>query len=116
FDAGYFANAIPPTKVCHFFDNDALTPILKSLIAYSARPLRTVETSFAIDSSGFGSSKYERWYDFKYGVTKQRAVWTKAHIACGTKTHIVTAIRILDKDSADCPQFIPLVRETRQGF
>ena len=25
-------------------------------------------------------------------------------------------MRILDKDAADCPQFVPLVRETRQGF
>jgi hypothetical protein len=45
------------------------TPILKELIGYSARPLRSVETDFAIDSSGFGSS-YERWYDQKYGDTR----------------------------------------------
>src|SRR5687767_8215318 len=33
FDAGYLVKEIPNTKVCHFFDNAALTPILKSLIA-----------------------------------------------------------------------------------
>lgn len=115
-EAGYMANLIPGMKVNHFFENPAFTPILKNLIAYSARPLRTVETSFAIDSSGFGSSKFERWFDQKYGVTRQKCVWVKTHIACGTKTNIVTAVRILDKDAGDSPQFVPLVRETRNGF
>lgn len=32
------------------------------------------------------------------------------------KTNIVTAVRILDKDAADSPQFIPLVTETRRNF
>jgi hypothetical protein len=43
-------------------------------------------------------------------------VWVKTHICCGTKTNIVTAVRILDQHSGDCPQFVPLVKETRQGF
>lgn len=113
---GYTAVAVPGQKVCQFFENPAFTPILKSLIAHSARPLRCVETNFAIDSSGFGSSKFERWFDQKYGVTRQKCVWVKTHIACGTKTNIVTAVRILDKDAGDAPQFIPLVRETSRGF
>jgi transposase len=116
FDAGYTDKRISGLKVCHFFENPAFTPILKSLIAYSARPLRGVETKFAIDSSGFGSSKFERYYDHKYSITRQRSVWTKIHIASGTKSNIVTAVRILDKDAADSPQFIPLIRETAKGF
>jgi transposase len=99
-----------------FFEDEYFTPILKGLIAYSARPLRSVERKFAIDSSGFGSSKYETWYDAKYGVTRRKFVWVKVHIATGVKTNVVTAVRILDKDTADCPQFVPLVKETRKGF
>jgi hypothetical protein len=38
------------------------------------------------------------------------------HIACGVKTNVVTAVRILDKDAADCPQFIPLMKTTGQRF
>src|SRR5262249_43332777 len=38
-------------------------------------------------------------------------------VACGWQgTNVVTAVRILDKDAADCPQFVPLLKETRQGF
>jgi transposase len=29
---------------------------------------------------------------------------------------VVTAVRILDKDAGDCPQFVPLLKETRKGF
>jgi transposase len=32
------------------------------------------------------------------------------------RTNIITAVRVLDKDSADSPQFIPLVKETANGF
>jgi hypothetical protein len=116
FGDGYTDKSLSGLKVCQFFENPAFTPILKSLIAYSARPLRAVETSFAVDSSGFGSNKFERWFDHKYGITRQRCVWVKTHLACGTKTNIVTAVRILDKDANDSPQFAPLVKETAKGF
>src|SRR5205823_4483435 len=40
----------------------------------------------------------------------------KAHAMCGVKTHIVTAVEILDRDAADCPQFKPLVETTAKNF
>jgi hypothetical protein len=113
---GHVTKPIPGAKVTAFFEDPYFTPILKALIAYSARPLRSVETKFAIDSTGFGTSRYERWYDQKYGITRNKCVWVKTHIASGTATHCVTAVRILDKDAADCPQFVPLVKETRRHF
>ena len=78
--------------------------------------MRSLERDFAIDSSGFGSTKYEKWYDHKYGITRTRCVWVKTHIASGVNTNVVTAVRILDKDAADGPQFIPLVKETKKHF
>lgn len=116
YEKGFVSKPIPGAKVVGFFEDAYYTSILKDLIAYSARPLRSVETSFAIDSSGFGSSRFEKWYDQKYGVTRTRCVWVKAHIATGVRTNIITAVRILDKDAADCPQFVPLLKETRKGF
>jgi transposase len=113
---GHLSRHVPGMKVNVMMENPALTPILKDLIGYSARPLRTVETDFAIDSSGFGTSKFEKWYDQKYGVTREKCVWVKTHIACGVKTNVVTAVRILDKDAADSPQFTPLVKETKKHF
>jgi transposase len=115
-EKGYTTRPIPGMKVTSFLEDAYYTPILKSLIGYSARPLRAVEKDFAIDSSGFSSSKFERWYDHKYGVTRNRCTWVKTHICCGVKTNVVTAVRILDKDAADCPQFVPLVKETKDHF
>ncbi len=115
-ERGHTTKPIPGMKVNSFFEDAFFTPILKELIAISASPLRVVETDFAIDSSGFGSCRYEKWLDEKYGITRNRCVWVKVHLACGVKTNIVTAVRILDKDSGDCPQFVPLVKETRRRF
>src|SRR5207253_3170965 len=115
-ERGYISCAIPGVKVTAFHENPEFTPILKQLIALSALPLRTVEHDFAIDSTGFSSSRFERWYDHKYGTTRQQCVWVKVHAACGVKTNIVTAVRILDKDAADSPQFVPLVKETARTF
>jgi len=115
-ERGFTSRPIPGMKVTAFFEDPYYTPILKELIGYSARPLRSVERDFAIDSSGFGSTRFETWYDAKYGVTRRKCVWVKTHIACGVKTNVVTAVRILDKDAADSPQFVPLVKETRKHF
>lgn len=43
-------------------------------------------------------------------------MWVKVHVACGVKTNVITAVRILDKDAGDSPQFTPLVRATGQRF
>jgi transposase len=113
---GYLSKEIPGNKVPAFMENPAFTPIFKALVAKSAAPLKAVETEFAIDSSGFSTNTFERWFDEKWGVTKLKHVWVKTHIASGRKTHAVTAVRILDKDAADAPQFVPLIKETARSF
>jgi transposase len=115
-EMGFVTRPIPGLKVPQFFEDDHFTPILTELVAFSARPLRSVETTFAIDSSGFGGSRHEKWYDLKYGTYRTRTAWVKVHIACGTRTNVVTAVRILDRDAGDAPQFAPLVKETKRAF
>jgi hypothetical protein len=112
---GFLSRPIPGMKTVQFFENPDFFDTLRRLVARSALPLRAFETAFAIDSSGFGSSKYETWYDHKYGVERRKCVWVKAHIASGVKTNIVTAVRILEKDTNDCPQLPPLLQETTDG-
>lgn len=114
--AGHTTRPISGMKVNQFLENEAYTPILTDLVAQSAAPLATVETSFAVDSSGFSTSKFERWFDHKYGITRQRCVWVKVHCAVGTKTNVVAAVRILDKDAGDAPQFKPLLEKTQEEF
>jgi transposase len=40
----------------------------------------------------------------------------KAHVMVGTRTHVVTAVEVLPKHSADAPQFSPLVKRTAEVF
>ncbi len=113
---GYVTRSISGPKVCAFLTNEALTPVLQDLIRKSALPLRAVETTFAPDSSGFSTSKFVRWYDEKYGVTRSGHDWAKVHLMCGTKTHVVTAAAVYGRDANDCPILPELLKDTAAHF
>jgi hypothetical protein len=113
---GFLSRAIRYNTVFDGFDNPALTPVLLEMIAESSRPLAAIETSFAIDSSGFGSTKYARWFDAKYKDMHSESVWLKCHLMCGVRTNIVTAVVMGDGGSSDITQFIPLLKETVRNF
>ena len=55
-DAGHIDHAPHYNSVFRVLEDARVTPILNGLIPLSALPLRAVETTFAIDSSGFGTS------------------------------------------------------------
>jgi transposase len=116
FERGHTSKPIPGLKVNTMMEQERFTPILRELIAKSAAPLKAVERDFAVDSSGFSSSKFHRWYDEKYGAMRQKSIWVKAHIMCGIKTNVIAAVRILDWDAADSPQFKPLVNAAAETF
>jgi transposase len=113
---GHIAKAMHFNSVLNALRNPALTPILKRLIHLSSLPMRAVETTFAPDSTGFCTSRFVRWFDVKYGVTREKAEWVKVHLMVGVKTNVVTAVEILDKDAADSPQLPKLVQTTAQTF
>jgi Transposase DDE domain len=97
-------------------DNPILTPILRALITESSLPLKTVEADFAVDSSGFTTSRFIRWVDHKNGVVRQQHEWVKVHLMCGVKTNVVTAVEIREKDASDTKLLPDLVQTTAQHF
>jgi transposase len=115
-DRGYVTKAIHYNSVFKYLDDEALTPILRGMVTLSSLPLKAVDVSFAADSSGFGTSRYERWYDQKYGVTRRRAEWVKCHLTVGTKTGIVTAVHAERQDTGDAPNFPPMIAATARNF
>ncbi len=116
-ERGYLSRLPHYNTVFSYFENPALTPILQSLIAESARPLKAVEVDFAVDSSGFSTSRFIRWIDHKYGQPKQQYDWVKCSLMTGVKTNVVTAVEIDERYANDCPKFIPLLNETlSRGF
>ena len=104
------------TSVARYLEDPSLTPVLKALIERSALPLKSLETDFAVDSSGFATSVYDRWFDHKWGKEVKGARWIKAHLICGVLTNIVTSVEVNDTKGHDSPQFAPLVESTAQHF
>lgn len=116
-DAGYIERLPHFNSVLNVFDKPETTALLKSMIETSALPLRAVESNFAVDSTGFATTSYNRWFDHKHGVPKQYAKWVKAHFATGTFTNIVTSVEIDHQDANDSPFLPPLTARTAEiGF
>jgi transposase len=115
-EKGYVSKLISYNSIFKAFENPELFPILKALIVESSLPLKAVEKTFAVDSSGFSTCRFEKWFDEKYGKEKTGRIWVKAHICCGTKTNVVTAVEILEMHTSDSSQFKPLVKKTAEQF
>jgi transposase len=117
-DSGFVSTSPCFASVGHFMEREDITPILKSLIYLSAMPLQEVETKFAIDSSGFRTSRYNEYLRVKHNLqlSKEHA-WVKAHVCCGVKTNIVTAVEVKEGYSADINEFRQLAVTTHDtGF
>jgi transposase len=93
-----------------------ITPILHELIAITARPLQSVDVDFAVDSSGFQTTRFGEYCKHKHGEKKEHG-WLKCHIVTGVKTNIITAVEITHNNSGDCPKLPTLMKATaEQGF
>lgn len=107
----------PSYNVVNITLNDKeLTPILRNLLSITALPLKSVETKFAVDSTGFRTTKFNEYCKDKHNTKKEHS-WVKCHAIVGTKTNIVASATITDEWGADSPQFIPLIEDTaKMGF
>jgi len=115
-ERGYISKVPHFNSISNALENPSLTPILRALIAESSLPLKAVETKFAVDSSGFCTSRFVRWFDVKYGQTRQKQEWVKVHLMTGVKTNVVTAVEVGEKYSGDSRFFAPIVETTAENF
>jgi transposase len=124
---GYISKVPHFNSISNYLESETLTPYLKMVIEESSLPLQAIERDFAVDSSGFSTGIYQRWNDAKwdnvrivYGDAQPNMVkrqdWVKAHVMCGVKTNIVTAIEVSHGHGADHGYFEPLVEATSQNF
>ena len=112
--AGHLTRAPHYNSIFRVLEDDATTPIFRHLVTLSSLPLKAVETTFAVDSSGFSTNRFGRWFDKKYGTDRTRAEWVKVHVCVGVKTNVVTAVEI--GGDGDSVMFDPLVRATAANF
>jgi transposase len=114
---GYLMHLPHYNSVFKYLESEALTPYLYELITLSAAPLKSIESDFAVDSSGFSTGQFMRWLDVKYGTKEDRRQWLKLHLMVGVKTNIVTSVQVSDGYANDYPFFKGLVDRTADaGF
>ncbi len=113
---GYISTVPHFNSILNYLDTESLTPILHDLIHTSSFSLKAIEVDFAVDSSGFSTSRYVRWYNARYGNEQDNHDWMKVHLMCGVKTNVVTSVEIIGRYANDSPQFRPLVTTTAKNF
>jgi transposase len=103
-------------SVFNYLENPSLTPILKALVEETAAPLKAIETNFAVDSSGFSTCVFQRWFDEKYGKAKGGRQWVKVHLMTGVQTNVVTSVEITGPEVGDSGQLPTLLAKTAERF
>jgi len=114
---GHVSRAWHFNSVLKVIEDGTIEPTLHNLIAASAAPLKAVESAFAVDSTGFGTQCFYRHYSARYGGHDQYSRdYVKLHALVGTKTNVVAAATVTDRDAHDSPQFIPLLETGKRTF
>lgn len=98
-----FIPRVPCFKsIDNFFNEPIMSKILDELIFLSALPLSQLEETGAIDSTGFSISRFERWFDYKWGKMEGKSrIWRKAHASIGCKTNICLSVKVTEKNVND---------------
>jgi transposase len=113
---GYIERVPHFNSVLNYLEHPEMFPILTSLIERASLPLSAIESKFAVDSTGFTTCRFVRWFDVKYNRFTHEQQWVKAHICTGVKTNVVTAIEIHGRNAGDATQLPALVETTAKSF
>lgn len=115
-ERGYLARVPHFNSVLNALENPGLLPLLTALIEESAKPLKVVETDFAVDGTAFTTSVDRRWFSEKYGREKSVARWIHGHMMIGTNTNVVTSIEVTETSKHDSHFLEPLLARTLPNF
>lgn len=113
---GYIEKDVPFSTLRDYFNKEETTELLQELVMATAQPLNEVETDFAIDSSGFGTSTIQNWSKYKHSTQERYKKWLKCHIVCGVKTNVISAVNITSEFEHDSPQLKELLEKTNKIF
>jgi transposase len=103
-------------SVSNYLAGPALTETFSQLVTLSSLPLKGIENHFAVDSSGFSTCRFVRWFNKKYGREIENREWVKVHLMCGVDTKIVTSVDVSGWTANDTPYFVPLLERTAKHF
>ena len=106
-ERGLLLHSPSPSSISRYLENPGLTPLVKFLVQQSALPLADIGQDFAVNTTRFATTAYDRCFDHKWGRPIQSPHWVKLH---------ATAVEATDSSSNDSPQFPGLMRTTSEGF
>jgi hypothetical protein len=111
---GFIGTNFHETVLHRWIRSEGADQILSDLISAAAEPLAHLETRFAVDSTGFTTNQFREWNAENGGPRMHQ--WVKAHVMCGTATHIVTAIIMSNGHAADTMFLRPLLEKSNERF
>jgi transposase len=115
---GLIAECPHYNSLIRYMEKESLTPFLELLVEETSRPLASLETAFAVDSTGLSTSNTVSWHQAKHKDPKMvtRKDWVKIHCCIGTHTNVITGVEISDSKANDHTYLIPVVEMTRRNF
>ena len=102
-ERGFLKTRPSKASVWRYVEDPTLFPWIYLAVVESTKPLGSMDTDFAPDSSGFASSVFDRWFAHKWGRAVGEPRWIKLHLMAGLRTHIVVVAEATDKPTADAP-------------
>lgn len=115
-EKGYISQIPHFNTILNYFNNKELKQKLIQLITLASLPLKSVEQDFAVDSTGFTTSVFGRWFEQRTRQRENHRLWRKAHVMSGVKTNIITSIIVAQGTTADTVMFPELVDQTSKNF
>jgi transposase len=103
-------------SVSNYLADPKLTETFSQLVTLSSLPLKGIEQNFAVDSSGFSTCRFVRWFNKKYGREVDNREWVKVHLMVGVESKIVTSVDVSGWAANDTPYFVPLLERTAKYF
>ena len=115
-EKGYIDKKPCYASVGHFMQREDITSILSDMVILTSLPLTSIEKDFAVDSTGFGTSNFQRWFSFKHGKEISSRRWVKCHFITGVKTNIIPSVRITSEFDNDSPKLQALIKKASEHF
>jgi transposase len=113
-EKGHLSRTPCYNSIFNVLEDEKTSAVLEALVIETANPLKVIETKFAVDSSGFSASRFDRWFDHKWGDLRSIRVWVKAHIMVGCTTNVITACEV--SHAGDSPTLPTLLTQTAARF
>ena len=113
---GYIEKVPRFNTVSEYMQKPEMSDILLDMVHASAMPMKDIESRFAVDSTGFATTRFVKWHNKRWGKETETREWVKGHFLCGVNTKIIIDARITGLDVHDTNLFMPLLDGNLQSF